>query len=63
MPAKLTTTINKIQTVPNQVNAEIIDQFCIYMKENGVSEEHQNNCLKIVIALANFLGPDITFRM
>jgi hypothetical protein len=32
MPAKLTTTINKIKTVPNPTNAEIIYQFYHYMK-------------------------------
>jgi integrase/recombinase XerD len=61
MPAKLTTTIKKINTVPNTTNAEIIDQFYHYMKGNDVSENHQNNCLKVVIALANFLGTNITF--
>jgi hypothetical protein len=33
MPAKLTTTINKIKAVPNPVNAEIIDQFTIIRKK------------------------------
>lgn len=61
MPAKLTTTINKIHTVPNPINGEIINQFYHYMKGSDVSENHQNNCLKVVIALANFLGTDITF--
>jgi integrase/recombinase XerD len=61
MPAKLATTINKIKTVQNPTNAEVIDQFYHYMKGNDVSENHQNNCLKVVIALANFLGTDITF--
>jgi hypothetical protein len=61
MPAKLTTTINKIQTVPNSTTGEIIGQFYHYMKSSDVSENHQNNCLKVVIALANFLGTDITF--
>jgi hypothetical protein len=31
------------------------------MKRNGASERHRNNSLKMVIAFANFLGPDITF--
>jgi hypothetical protein len=62
MPAKLTTTINKIHTVPNPVNGEIINQFYHYMKGSDVSDNHQNNCLKVVIALANFLGNDITFH-
>ena len=61
MPAKLTTTINKIQTVPNPTNAEIISEFYAYMKRCDVSENHQNNCLKAVIAYAKFLGADITF--
>jgi integrase/recombinase XerD len=61
MPAKLTTTINKIKTVPNPTNADIIDQFYHYMKGSDISENHQNNCLKVVIALANFLGTNITF--
>jgi hypothetical protein len=61
MSAKLTTTINKIRTVPNPTNSEIIDQFYHYMKGNDISEIHLNNCLKVVIALANFLGTDITF--
>jgi hypothetical protein len=40
MPAKLTTTINKIHTVPNPTNAEIIDQFNHYMKGSDISENH-----------------------
>ena len=35
MPVKLTTTINKIQTVPNLTNAEIIGQFYDYMKDSN----------------------------
>jgi hypothetical protein len=55
MPAKLTDTIDRIRTVPNPTNGEIIDQFYHYMKGIDISENHQNNCLKVVIALANFL--------
>jgi hypothetical protein len=61
MPAKLTTTINNIQTVPNPTNGEITNEFYHYMKSCDVSENHQNNCLKVVIAFANFLGADTTF--
>jgi hypothetical protein len=61
MPAKLSTTISKIKTVPNPTNAEIIDQFYHYMKGSDISENHQNNCLKVAIAFANFLGTDNTF--
>jgi integrase/recombinase XerD len=61
MPAKLTTTINKIQFVPNRTNSDIINEFYQYMKNNDSSIHHQNNNLKVVIAFASFLGPDITF--
>jgi hypothetical protein len=39
----------------------MISQFYLYLKDTDVSENHQNNCLKVVIALANFLGTDTTF--
>jgi integrase/recombinase XerD len=61
MPAKLTTTINKIQYVPNQTNSVTINEFYQYMKDSNSSVHHQNNNLKVVIAFANFLGPDIPF--
>jgi hypothetical protein len=61
MPAKLTTTINKISSVPNSTNSTIIQEFSEYMKENGSSEHHQNNNLKAIIAIASFLGSHTTF--
>jgi hypothetical protein len=51
MPSKLTTIINKIQTVPNPTNADIIDQFYHHIKgsdidlENGDVEEFYLQCL------------------
>jgi hypothetical protein len=35
--------------------------FHQYMKYNGSSESHQNNCLKTSMAFAMFLGPNTTF--
>ena len=61
MPAKLTTTINKISSVPNPTNSTIIEEFSRYMKENGSSEHHQNHNLKAIIAFASFLGLHTTF--
>jgi hypothetical protein len=61
MPQKLTTTVNKITTLSNSVNASIIDEFYQYMRSTGTSEHHQNNSLKVVIAFAKFLGSDTTF--
>jgi TFIIF-interacting CTD phosphatase-like protein len=56
MPAKLTTTINKIQLVPNQTNSAVIHEFYEYMKNSDFSVHHKNNNLNVVIAFANFLG-------
>lgn len=61
MPLKLTTTVNKIKSIPNCVNSVIINDFYQYMRSNGCSEHHQNNNLKVAIAFAKFLGADITF--
>jgi hypothetical protein len=43
MPTKLSTTVSKIQTIPNTINASIIEEFHEYMKYNDSSERHQNN--------------------
>jgi hypothetical protein len=48
MPAKQATTINKIKTVQNPTNAEIIAQFYYYMKGIVVPKNHQNNCLECI---------------
>lgn len=61
MPMKLSTTIRKIQSVPNITNKEIIYQFLEYMKNNGSSEHHKNNNLKVVMGFSNFLGQMNTF--
>ena len=61
MPTKLTTTISKIASIPNSVNSELVNDFYEYMKNNGASERHQNNNLKVVIAYAKFLGTDVSF--
>jgi hypothetical protein len=49
MPLKLSTTIGKIQNIPNPKNMEIINEFLEYMRSNGSSKHHQNNNLKVVI--------------
>jgi integrase/recombinase XerD len=61
MPMKLSTTLGKIQNIPNPINLEIINQFVDYMRKNGSPEHHQNNNLKVVIAFGNFLGKDNSF--
>ena len=40
MPFKLSTTIGKIQNIPNSKNIEIINEFLEYMRSNGSSEHH-----------------------
>lgn len=61
MPAKLQTTIAKIDGIPNQTNAAILQQFSDHLKGAGVSESHHNNSLKAALAFAKHLGPDVTF--
>ena len=61
MPSKLSTTVSKIQFIPNPVNAKLITQYHDFMVENRASERHQNNNLKIIIAYAAFLGPNTSF--
>ena len=61
MPLKLSTTIRKIQNIPNLKNIGIINEFLEYMRSNGSSEHHQNNNLKVIITFSNFIGKDNTF--
>ena len=60
MPAKLSTTVTKIQSIPNKTNAELVRKYYQYMKENGSSERHLNNQLKSAIAFTTFLGSEKT---
>ena len=61
MPFTLSTTIGKIQNLPNYKNIEIVNDFLEYMRSNGSSEHHQNNNLKVVITFSNFIGKDNSF--
>ena len=48
MVAKLSTTINKIQALLNSSNSKILNGFLTYMKNNGLSERHQNKKIWII---------------
>jgi hypothetical protein len=53
---KLSTTVGKIDLVPNPTNAALLREFFHYMVFNGSSESHQNNNLKVLTAFAASLG-------
>ena len=62
MPVKLSTTVGKISSLPNYTKSLLLLEFHQYMKSNGASESHQNNCLKTMIAFSKFIGPEVTFH-
>src|SRR5687768_9006518 len=62
MVAKLSTTINKIQNLHNSSNSITLNEFLMYMKNNGSSERHQNNTLTVMIEFSNYFGSDTTFN-
>jgi hypothetical protein len=55
MPVKLSTTINKIESLSNSANSLLISELCDYMKKNGLSESHINNTLKTNMLFSEFL--------
>ena len=55
MPIRLSTTVQKIFSLPNKANSLLLSEFYEYMKSNDVSESHQNNNLKVLIAFARHL--------
>jgi integrase/recombinase XerD len=61
MPAKLTTTIGSISSIPNLENSALVHEFYQYMKSIGTSENYQNVNLKIIIYFSKFLGDTVDF--
>ncbi len=61
MPAKLATTVSKIESLSNNVNSRLISELYDYMKKNGLSESHTNNTLKTNMLFSVFLGPDVSY--
>ena len=61
MSTKLSTLINKIDSIPNKENISIIKDFQKYMHNQNSSENHQINNLKVVMNYAKYLGKDIAF--
>jgi integrase/recombinase XerD len=62
MPAKLSTTVNKIQSVPNLANREAITAFHVYLMINDLSVHHVNNNLKAVISFENYVSSETSFH-
>jgi hypothetical protein len=56
MVAKLSITIEKIQSLPNSYNRITLNEFVIYMKNNGSSERHQNNNLTGIVEFSNYFN-------
>ncbi len=54
MPEKLFTTVNKVKSLSNPENADLVLKFYEFMKYNGVSERHQNNDLKAIASYSSF---------
>ena len=61
MVAKLSTTINKIQSLSNSPNSITLNEFLFYMKNNGSSERHQNNNLIVMIEFSNYFDSNSSF--
>jgi len=61
MVAKLSTTIEKIESLPNSSNRITSNEFLFYMKNNGSSERHQNNNLIVMIEFSNYFDSNTSF--
>jgi integrase/recombinase XerD len=53
---KISTLLAKIQSLPNQQNISTIMDFYSYTEEEGSSENHKINNLKVVLDFAKYLG-------
>ena len=61
MPSKLSTTVSKMNLIPNQTNAKLVSEFYHYMQFKNSSERHQNNNLQVLMAFAHYLGAHVSF--
>jgi hypothetical protein len=61
MTVKLATTINKIDSLSNNVNSALISELCEHMKKNSLSDSHINNTLKTNMLFSEFLGAGVSF--
>jgi integrase/recombinase XerD len=61
MTIKLATTINKINSMSNNLNSALISELCEYMEKNSLSESHINNTLKTNMLFSEFLGAGVSF--
>ena len=61
MVAMLSITIEKIQSLPNSYNRIALNEFVIYMKNNGSSERHQNNNLNVMVEFSNYFDSNTAF--
>ena len=57
---KLSTTLIHLNTIPNPVNASLVNEFYEYLKEIGTSDNYQNQNLKQIINFARYLGVEKT---
>jgi hypothetical protein len=46
----------------NSSNIKTLNEFLIYMMENGSFEKHRDNNIKVIIEFSNYLGSDISFN-
>ena len=60
MVAKLSTTINKIQNLSTLLTGTL-NEFLIYMKNNGSSERHRKNKLNVMIEFYNYFDSNAPF--
>jgi len=56
MPYRLSTLLDKLDTLDNTSNALLIKEFYDYMNRNNLSDNHKLNNLRVIIPFSNFLG-------
>lgn len=63
MAMKLSTTLQHVNTIPHNVNAEVVKEFYEYLKEIGTSENFQKQNLKQITGFARFLEGEKHFTI
>lgn len=62
LTSTLSTTIRNIGSISNDINADVLQEFYVYLKSIGTSDRYQSQNLKQMTNFAKYLGNEKTME-
>ena len=61
MAIRLDTVLEKVESMPNRFNSDLLKDFYHHMKDNGASQNYQKGNLKAMVHFAEHIGAATSF--